>query len=121
MTEKLYPRFKLWLSTDDSEGAFGDGKWRLLESIGRNGSLSAAATELGISYRKAWGDIRKAERSLGVSLIEKHRGGSGGGETLLTETGKAWAQGYSSLRSEVEKTVSIAFERHIVHLERSKD
>jgi len=118
MTHNLRPRFKLWLSTEDSEGAFGDGKWRLLDAIGRRGSLRAAATELGISYRKAWGDLKKAERCLGIALIEKHRGGSGGGETTLTDAGKAWLRGYSDFRADVEKVVSSAFERHIADLER---
>ncbi|MBN2207801.1 MAG: LysR family transcriptional regulator [Candidatus Coatesbacteria bacterium] len=116
----LRPRFKLWLSTDDAEGVFGDGKWRLLESIGRSGSLSAAATELGISYRKAWGDLKKAERCLGVSLVEKHRGGISGGETALTDTGKAWLRAYSDLRKNVEKEALNAFKRYVINLERTE-
>lgn len=118
MTHNLRPQFKLWLSTEDSEGAFGDGKWRLLDAIGHGGSLRAAATELGISYRKAWGDLKKAERRLGIALIEKHRGGSGGGETTLTDAGKAWLRGYSGFRADIEKAISNAFERHIADLER---
>ncbi|MCD6327830.1 LysR family transcriptional regulator [bacterium] len=120
MTDNFRPHFKLWLSTDDSEGVFGDGKWRLLEAIGRSGSLSSAATALGISYRKAWGDLKKAERCLGMKLIEKHRGGSGGGETTLTDAGKAWLRGYSDFRADVQKVVASAFERHIVNLERKE-
>jgi len=116
MTDNLRPRFKLWLSTEDSEGAFGDGKWRLLDAIGRGRSLRAAATELGISYRKAWGDLKKAERCLGIALLEKHRGGRGGGETTLTNAGKAWLRGYSDFRSDVQKAVSSAFEQHIINL-----
>jgi len=119
MTDYFRPQFKLWISTEDAQGVFGDGKWRLLDSVARNGSLSSAATELGISYRKAWGDLRKAERCLGVALIEKHRGGRGGGETTLTEAGKAWLRGYSGLRTDVEKAVLTAFRRHITNLERS--
>ncbi len=58
--KKLRARFKLWLSTKDIEGVFGDGKWRLLEAIETKGSLSADSKMLSISYRKAWGYLKKA-------------------------------------------------------------
>ena len=108
------PRFKLWLSSEEAKGGFGDGKWRLLKAIEREGSLKAATDSLGISYRKAWGDLKKAERALGIKLIEKHRGGSGGGETHLTEAGKKWMAAYGRFRSKIEKTVAKEFEAQIV-------
>ncbi len=120
MKEGLRPKFKLWLSTRDAEGAFGDGKWRLLDAIHRKGSLRAAATELKMSYRKAWGDLKKAERSLGVSLVERRRGGISGGETRLTEAGRMWLEAYSDFRSDVEDAISSAFTAHIKDLEGRK-
>ena len=83
MKPELIPKFKLWFSTADSEGVFGDGKWRLLKAIDDKGSLKKAAESLGISYRKAWGDLKKAESCLGTRLIEKIRGGKDGGKTIL--------------------------------------
>ena len=109
----LRPRFKLWLSTDNTEGVFGDGKWRLLKAIVQNGSLKAAAESLGISYRKAWGDIKKAEKCLGTTLIEKHHGGRTGGSTHLTSTGRKWLRAYSLFRSKVDKTVNKAHSTYI--------
>jgi molybdenum-dependent DNA-binding transcriptional regulator ModE len=41
--KQLRTRFKLWLSSRDVEGVFGDGKWRLLKSIDAEGSLRAAS------------------------------------------------------------------------------
>ena len=41
-----HPRFKLWISTDEAQGVFGDGKWRLLAAIQREGSLKAASQSL---------------------------------------------------------------------------
>jgi len=108
----LHPRFKLWLSTEEAEGVFGDGKWRLLQGIEDYGSLKAAAESLGISYRKAWGDLKKAEKGLGVRLIEKRRGGSGGGETSLTETGKKWVAAYGHFRRKIEKQIEEEFRVH---------
>jgi len=57
--KQLRTKFKLWLSTEDAEGVFGDGKWRLLKKIDAKGSLKAASQSLHISYRKAWGDLKK--------------------------------------------------------------
>ena len=84
----LTPKMKLWLSADDSQGVFGVGKFRLLKTIEEEGSLSAAADKLKISYRKAWGSLKKSEESLGVKLIDKIRGGAGGGQTSITPMGK---------------------------------
>ena len=109
----LHPRFKLWISSKDDEGVFGDGKWRLLDAIARTGSLQAASESLGISYRKAWGDLQKAERCLGVRLLVKSRGGSGGGRTDLTEAGRKWVTAYSRFRREVERTTTRAYAKHI--------
>lgn len=106
----LRPKMKLWLSSEEVEGVFGDGKWRLLKAIDREGSLKAATDSLGISYRKAWGDLRRAEEALGIRFTEKHRGGSEGGESHLTEAGKRWLAAYGRFRSSVEKAIEDAFE-----------
>lgn len=112
----LHPRFKLWISSSEAEGVFGDGKWRLLAAIGQDKSLRAACESLGMSYRKAWGDLQKAERTLGVTFLERHRGGSGGGRTTLTEVGEKWLAAYSRFRSEVEAATADAYEKHIAVL-----
>jgi len=111
--KKLKARFKLWLNTKDVEGVFGDGKWRLLEAIERTGSLSAASELLQISYRKAWGDLKKAQDALNIPLVEKHRGGTRGGQTTLTEQGKKWIKAYTRFHGDIEKAVDKAYEKHI--------
>ena len=109
----LTPRFKLWLSGRNAEGIFGDGKWRLLEAIQKQGSLKAAAKTLKMSYRKAWGDLRKAEQYLKVRLVTRQRGGSTGGGTELTDSGKKWLKAYSRLRADAEKAVARGVEKYI--------
>jgi molybdate transport system regulatory protein len=107
---------KLWLSSSDNEGVFGDGKWRLLQAIERESSLKAAAASLHISYRKAWGDLKKAEECLGIRFIEKHRGGDHGGETILTEDGRRWLSAYSQFRSALHHALETTFQDHIASL-----
>jgi len=114
--KKLRVRFKLWLSTKNVEGVFGDGKWRLLKIIDSEGSLNAASKALRISYRKAWGDLSKAEACLNIALLEKHRGGRMGGATCLTKQGKEWVKAYTKFRGEIEKAAEKAYEKHIQEL-----
>jgi molybdate transport system regulatory protein len=114
--KKLRAKFKLWLSTSTIEGAFGDGKWRLLRAIESTGSLSEASELMGISYRKAWGDVQKAQEALNEPLVEKHRGGSRGGQSSLTEQGKEWVEAYTRFRGDIEKATEKAFQEHIREL-----
>lgn len=111
--KKLKAKCKLWLSSKDVKGVFGDGKWLLLEAIDRTGSLSAASELLQISYRKAWGDLNKAQNALNTALVEKQRGGNTGGGTILTSEGKQWLRAYSKFRAEVEKAVEKAYQKRI--------
>jgi molybdate transport system regulatory protein len=111
--ERLKARCKLWLSSNSIEGVFGDGKWRLLEAIDRTNSLSAASKSLRISYRKAWGDLNKAQDALNVALVERQRGGNKGGRTVLTSKGKQWVKAYSKFRTDVEKALGKSYEKRI--------
>lgn len=111
--KKLRARFKLWLSTRDIEGVFGDGKWRLLKAIENTGSLTSASKLLRISYRKAWGDLKKAQEALNIALVKKRRGGILGGQTTLTDQGKKWVKAYMRFRDDTEKAVEKAYEKHI--------
>ena len=114
--KRLKVRFKLWLNCSDAEGVFGDGKWRLLKSIDAQGSLRAASQSLHISYRKAWGDLKKAQQCLNVPLVEKQRGGLQGGRTTLTEQGKKWLKAYTKFRGDIEKAAKKAYEKHLKEL-----
>jgi len=114
--KKLKAKLKLWLSSKDVEGVFGDGKWRLLKAIDREGSLRQASERLHISYRKAWGDLKKAQDTLHIALVEKHRGGSMGGQTVLTEQGKRLVEAYTKFRGDIEKALEKAYQKHLKEL-----
>jgi molybdate transport system regulatory protein len=109
----LRARFKLWLSTKGVEGVFGDGKWRLLKAVDETGSLSAASELLRISYRKAWGDLKKAQDNLNVTLVEKQRGGKAGGKTVLTDEGRKLIMAYTKFRADIEKQIEKAYDKYI--------
>ncbi len=111
--KKIKAKFKLWLSTRDIEGVFGDGKWRLLKAIENTGSLTKASESLRISYRKAWGDLKKAQEALNEPLVEKHRGGIQRGQSALTKQGEKWLKAYTRFHNDIEKAVDKAYEKHI--------
>jgi molybdate transport system regulatory protein len=90
----------LWLETEKGV-FFGPGREELLESIERYGSLRKAAVELGMSYRAAWGKIKRTEEVLGLKLIDK--AGSYKEGYRLTDTGKAMKEKFSRWRQEVEE------------------
>ncbi len=60
---------------------------RLLAEIERLGSISAAARELGMSYRYALERITIVEKRLGRQLVDRTRGGKEGGGAKLTAFG----------------------------------
>ncbi len=60
----------------------------LLKLVESEGSILRAARRLGMSYSRAWEAIARAERLLGVRLVEARRGGRGGGGARLTRDGR---------------------------------
>jgi molybdate transport system regulatory protein len=98
---KPHPAFKVWMETDEGY-VFGPGVYSLLKKITEVGTLKEAAAELGMSYRYAWGLIKKAEDKLGESLLTAHKGGrSGGGGAELTERGKQFLVEFQKLREQM--------------------
>ena len=76
--------------------------FRLLLEIEKELSIVAAARNMGISYRKAWGMLRDIEYFLGFSLVGKKRGGKAGGRTTFTNEGKELLEAYNCLIKELE-------------------
>ncbi len=117
MPKNLIPKLKLWLRSDSSQDSFGDGKWRLLEAINKTDNLKAACDQLGISYRKAWGDLKKAEKCLDFALATKSRGGHEHGQSQLTEKGKAWIKAYAKYHRDVQKASKSAYHKYLEEFE----
>ena len=68
--------------------AIGQGKADLLEAIGRAGSISAAARDLGMSYRKAWMLVDEMNQCFRTPVVVAARGGAGGGSAQVTPIGQ---------------------------------
>jgi len=68
--------------------AIGPGKVELLEAISATGSITAAARQLGMSYRRAWMLLDELNRALREPAIDSAKGGTHGGGSELTPTGR---------------------------------
>lgn len=107
--------YRVWVSTIEGQEILGDEEWRLLMFIADMGSLKAAADEMKISYRKAWGDLRDAEQKLGFALIEKTRGGDQGGSSTLTSEGVRLINAYNELHHNLQQ----AGEEYIIQFKKT--
>lgn len=70
-----------------SRRSVGPGKIRLLEEVGRSGSISQAGRSLGMSYRRAWLLIDDLNRSFRHAVVRAKTGGTQGGGAVLTDFG----------------------------------
>jgi molybdate transport system regulatory protein len=81
----------------------GPGKIALLERIDATGSLSQAARELGISYRRAWLLLDDLNHAFVEPATITNVGGSGGGGAQLTRFGKALIAAFRDIEREADK------------------
>lgn len=96
-----------------SRRSIGPGKIRLLEEIGRGGSISQAGRSLGMSYRRAWLLIDDLNRSFRQTVVSAKSGGSQGGGAALTEFGATLVRDYRA----IEKAAAGAAKSRLSRLE----
>ncbi len=102
----------------------------LLQAVAQEGSISAAARLLSLSYRHVWGELKRWEDELGHELIVWEKGQS----AKLTEFGDKlmWAERQTqarlapqieALRADLERTFAVAFDpqAHVLTLYASHD
>jgi len=92
------------------DGAVGPGKIALLEHIGTGGSLSQAARELGMSYRRAWQLLESLNSCFRERVVQSAKGGRGGGGARLTPFGRLLIRIYREFDAEVQKRAARRFE-----------
>ena len=111
MVKHMKVRFKIWLEANGGV-AFAEGRRLLLAAVNRLGSLNAAAKELGMSYRAAWGKIKATEKALGMKLLEVTTGGKGGGGATLTPEAKELLSKYKKYINRIASLTEKEF-KHI--------
>lgn len=93
--------FRVTLRVDfDRNNAIGPGKIALLEKMRDCGSLSQAARDLDMSYRRAWLLLSSLNQAFREPLVLTAIGGSGGGGSTLTPLGESVIASYRSFEQE---------------------
>ena len=85
-----------------SRCSVGIGKIELLEGIARTGSLSQAARDMRMSYRRAWLLLEDMNSSFDQPVAHASVGGRGGGGVVLTPFGTRLVAGYRRLESRLQ-------------------
>ena len=100
MERNIAIRLRHWIYINDTK-FFGPGRYELLEHIQQTGSIAKAAKQMGLSYKKAWAMV-DAMNTLGQKpYVVTQKGGSLGGGTTLTETGKNVLLAYHKLNEKL--------------------
>ena len=90
--------------------AIGPGKADLLQAIEQTGSISAAARNMGMSYRRAWLLIDTMNQCFREPVVDTATGGKGGGGAQITPFGNAALRAYRAMEAaaaaSIEKRMS---------------
>jgi molybdate transport system regulatory protein len=99
----------------DDRCSIGVGKIRLLEAIENTGSLSQAARDMAMSYRRAWLLIDSLNAEFDTPVISATVGGSGGGGAKLTSFGRELIEAYRELEARLAPLTANYMSKFAVH------
>ena len=98
---------KFWIE-NKGEVVAGGGKIALLLAVDRLGSIQQAAEEFEMSYRHAWGAIKKIEQRAGFKMVDTKLGGKSKG-ARLTSKGRAFVEKAVSLFKDLQASAEERF------------
>ena len=97
-------KYKIWIE-ENGKVIFGKGRDEILKSIEEQHSLNAAAKELGMSYRAAWGRLKASEERMEKKLVstrDKEK------SLQLTDQAKTIIDRFEKLEDDVENILKEA-------------
>jgi molybdate transport system regulatory protein len=86
--------------------AMGPGKADLLRAIDETGSISAAARQMEMSYRRAWLLVDTMNHAFKSPIVVTLTGGKAGGGAAVTEFGKEVLRRYSAMEAKASASVA---------------
>jgi molybdate transport system regulatory protein len=105
MATKTEAKFRLRIARGD-DIAVGPGKIDLLEAIAAQGSITGAAKDLGMSYRRAWLLVDMMNRCFKEPVVAAEAGGQRGGGTALTPLGTEVVRRYRRVEALAAKAAA---------------
>lgn len=106
--KNLHPHIKVCIY--GSQRFFGPGVAALLRSIKMCGSVIAACDKMQISYSKGRYMIRRMEKELGYTVVQRMKGGHGGGSAQITPEGERLLKQYELFEQKVLSYAQNEFE-----------
>ncbi|MCE6967727.1 TOBE domain-containing protein [Cereibacter sphaeroides] len=94
------------LTLERSGARMGADRVALLAAIGRTGSISAAAREIGLSYKAAWDGVHAMNNLFASPLVTAAPGGHAGGGATLTPAGEKVIAAFTAIREGLERVVT---------------
>jgi len=90
----------------ESGARIGPGKAKLLEGIRDTGSISAAARDMGMSYKRAWLLLDSMNQAFSELVVTAAPGGAGGGGASLTTFGAEVLKRYRRIHDRAAATAA---------------
>ena len=103
-----------------SVAAMGPGKAELIERIGRTGSISAAARDMGMSYRRAWQLVESLNETFDEPVVTTATGGMRGGGARVTAFGKRLAARFRAMEHKASAAIAADLRRFAGHLRKRR-
>ena len=100
--------------------AIGPGKAELIERIGRTGSISAAARDMGMSYRRAWQLVESLNETFDKPLVTTATGGMRGGGARVTAFGERMVASFRAMEDKASAAIAADLRRFAGHLRKRK-
>ncbi|MBO0358111.1 LysR family transcriptional regulator [Hymenobacter sp. BT186] len=88
---------RLWVETDDDR-YMGIGRLELLSQIQEQGSISKAAQQMGMSYKRAWDLVSSLNAQSARPVVNTQAGGKRGGGAEVTAEGQQLLQEFRELQ-----------------------
>jgi molybdate transport system regulatory protein len=83
----------------------GRDRIRLLEAVAREGSITAGAKAVGLTYKAAWDALDAMANLFGQPLLATRAGGKSGGGSALTPTGMRVIEAFHRLEAEMARVL----------------
>ncbi|MBQ9648540.1 MAG: NTP transferase domain-containing protein [Oscillospiraceae bacterium] len=87
----------------------------LLFLLSNNYSIRKGCACTGLAYSKAWEMINQLEHNLGYLVVERQRGGRGGGGTSLTPEGERFLLAYQEFEETVHQIAQKEFRERFIY------
>lgn len=110
-----YPGLTLRVMSGDFP-AMGPGKARLVGLIDATGSISAAAREMGMSYRRAWQLVEAMNASFKEPVVVTAVGGRRGGGAVVTDFGRRMVEAYCHMEAKASAAIAADLGEYAAHL-----